>query len=307
MNVILRPVAGRGHEPTSSMGDDTALPLLAGRARPRLLVLPPALRAGDEPSDRPPARTAHVLPPMHPRRPGPSPDRGARDRLRNGVRELLRLSRLHRRPPQPVGRDLRVGPRGRLPAAGRRGRGVRPLGPGRTARLGYDAGPGADSDAARRRCGPPPAGRKRAALAGDDRGRDRRGARGAPDRMPARLRRRGGLPAPRPGDGRSARGGGQGRRRPAVADGGPGALPRSDRGRGPEDHVQDGHRGRRRVLRCAGVRRARARAGGRRPLLRRHAVAGRRDRVRGARAGGGRPLRFHPARESGLREVPERR
>jgi glutamate synthase (ferredoxin) len=34
VNVILRPVAGRGHEPTSSMGDDTALPLLAGRGRP---------------------------------------------------------------------------------------------------------------------------------------------------------------------------------------------------------------------------------------------------------------------------------
>jgi glutamate synthase domain-containing protein 2/glutamate synthase domain-containing protein 1/glutamate synthase domain-containing protein 3 len=34
LNVILRPVAGRGHEPTSSMGDDTALPPLAGRARP---------------------------------------------------------------------------------------------------------------------------------------------------------------------------------------------------------------------------------------------------------------------------------
>jgi glutamate synthase (ferredoxin) len=34
VNVILRPVAGRGHEPTSSMGDDTALPPLAGRARP---------------------------------------------------------------------------------------------------------------------------------------------------------------------------------------------------------------------------------------------------------------------------------
>ncbi len=34
VNVILRPVAGHGHEPTSSMGDDTALPLLAGRARP---------------------------------------------------------------------------------------------------------------------------------------------------------------------------------------------------------------------------------------------------------------------------------
>src|SRR4029079_18841802 len=34
VNVILRPIAGRGHEPTSSMGDDTALPLLARRARP---------------------------------------------------------------------------------------------------------------------------------------------------------------------------------------------------------------------------------------------------------------------------------
>ena len=32
--MILRPIAGRGHEPTSSMGDDTALPPLAGRARP---------------------------------------------------------------------------------------------------------------------------------------------------------------------------------------------------------------------------------------------------------------------------------
>ena len=34
LNVILRPIGARGHEPTSSMGDDTALPLLAGRARP---------------------------------------------------------------------------------------------------------------------------------------------------------------------------------------------------------------------------------------------------------------------------------
>ena len=32
VNVILRPIAGRGHEPTSSMGDDTALPPLAGRS-----------------------------------------------------------------------------------------------------------------------------------------------------------------------------------------------------------------------------------------------------------------------------------
>ena len=34
LNVMLRPVAAHGHEPTSSMGDDTALPPLAGRARP---------------------------------------------------------------------------------------------------------------------------------------------------------------------------------------------------------------------------------------------------------------------------------
>ncbi len=34
LNLILRVAAGQGHEPTSSMGDDTALPPLAGRARP---------------------------------------------------------------------------------------------------------------------------------------------------------------------------------------------------------------------------------------------------------------------------------
>jgi glutamate synthase (ferredoxin) len=34
LSVVLRPIAGSGHEPVSSMGDDTALPPLAGRARP---------------------------------------------------------------------------------------------------------------------------------------------------------------------------------------------------------------------------------------------------------------------------------
>jgi glutamate synthase domain-containing protein 2/glutamate synthase domain-containing protein 1/glutamate synthase domain-containing protein 3 len=34
LSVILRPTAAHAHEPTSSMGDDTALPLLAGRGRP---------------------------------------------------------------------------------------------------------------------------------------------------------------------------------------------------------------------------------------------------------------------------------
>jgi glutamate synthase (ferredoxin) len=34
LSLVLRPVASSGHEPVSSMGDDTALPPLAGRARP---------------------------------------------------------------------------------------------------------------------------------------------------------------------------------------------------------------------------------------------------------------------------------
>ena len=34
LSLVLRPLASHGHEPTSSMGDDTALPPLAGRARP---------------------------------------------------------------------------------------------------------------------------------------------------------------------------------------------------------------------------------------------------------------------------------
>jgi glutamate synthase (ferredoxin) len=34
ISLVLRPTASGGHEPTSSMGDDTALPPLAGRARP---------------------------------------------------------------------------------------------------------------------------------------------------------------------------------------------------------------------------------------------------------------------------------
>jgi len=34
LSLVLRPLAAQGHEPTSSMGDDTALPPLAGRGRP---------------------------------------------------------------------------------------------------------------------------------------------------------------------------------------------------------------------------------------------------------------------------------
>ena len=34
LTMFLRPIAGHGHDPTYSMGDDTALPPLAGRSRP---------------------------------------------------------------------------------------------------------------------------------------------------------------------------------------------------------------------------------------------------------------------------------
>ena len=108
---------------------------------------------------------------------------------------------------QPVRLDATFapdeGPRGGLRAARRRGRGGRP---------------GGRRDAARRRTpapdrlpipallatGPSTTGSSRPAAAheGDARRRDRRGARGAPLRLPARLRRRGDLPAPRARDAR---------------------------------------------------------------------------------------------------------
>ena len=93
------------------------------------------------------------------------------------------------------------------------------------------------------------------------------------------------LPAARPRDGRRHGRRGQDRRRPPFARRGAGALPRGGRGRRPEGDVEDGHLRRRELLRRADLRGGRARAGGRRPLLRRHAVADRRHRLRRARGG----------------------
>ena len=53
---FLRPIASHAHEPTYSMGDDTALTPLAGRARPLYPYFKPAIRPGHEPADRPPPR-----------------------------------------------------------------------------------------------------------------------------------------------------------------------------------------------------------------------------------------------------------
>ena len=50
---MLRPIAQTGQDPVYSMGDDAPIAPLAGRAPPARVVLPTALRAGDEPGDRP--------------------------------------------------------------------------------------------------------------------------------------------------------------------------------------------------------------------------------------------------------------
>ena len=85
-----------------------------------------------------------------------------------------------------------------------------------------------------------------------------------PLRLPPRLRRRGRLPAARARDSRRAGLGRQGRRRPAVARRGPGALQARDRGRRPEGHVEDGDLRRRELPRRPDLRRGRPRPRGRR-------------------------------------------
>ena len=53
LTVIVRPSAAHGHEPTSSMGDDTALPPLAGRARPLFSYFRQRFAQVTNPADRP--------------------------------------------------------------------------------------------------------------------------------------------------------------------------------------------------------------------------------------------------------------
>ena len=70
---------------------------------------------------------------------------------------------------------------------------------------------------------------------------ERRAARDAPLRVPARLRRGRDLPAPRARDARGAGRGRPDRRRPPVAGRSAAALPARDRGRRAEGDVEDGH------------------------------------------------------------------
>ena len=95
LNTMLRPLAQTGHDPVSSMGDD-ALDRAARRPRAPGLHLPPtALRAGDEPRDRPPPRA--------PRHVGGDAARAARRRARRST------ARRHGSPCSPGSSSTRPG------------------------------------------------------------------------------------------------------------------------------------------------------------------------------------------------------
>ena len=58
LNAMLRPLAQTGHDPVSSMGDDTAIAPLAGRDRPLTTYLRQRFAQVTNPAHRPPARAA---------------------------------------------------------------------------------------------------------------------------------------------------------------------------------------------------------------------------------------------------------
>ena len=129
---------------------------------------------------------------------------------------------------------------------------------------------------ARRRASPPhPAGDPHEVR---DHRRGRRRARGAPGRPAGRIRRVRDQPVPRDGDGRAARAERHAHRHHAR-EGGQEPHQGARQGRA-EDHVQDGHLGRRLVRGRAGVRGDRPQPGVRRPVLHRHDQPARRRRPR---------------------------
>ena len=230
LSVVLRPSAAHGHEPTSSMGDDTALPLLSGRGRPLYSYFRQRFAQVTNPADRPhPRALRHVAR-------GRCSARARRCSRRRPTAAagielesfFLYPSRPRRARARPPRRDVRPrrGARARVRAARRRGRGrgLRRARDAAAQRRRRVAGAPARADAARDRGRPPPPRRRRPAHDGDARRRERRAARDAPLRLPARLRRRGDRPAARAADGRLARGQRPARRRPALARRGAGAA-----------------------------------------------------------------------------------
>ena len=136
---ILRPIAAHSHEPTSSMGDDTALPPLAGRARPLHAYFKQRFaQVTNPPIDH--LRERHVMSLrtlLGARAPLLSEDAPPEEAGRAG--ELLSLPERTRPPRGDHDRRHLRHPgdaRGSLRAPGRRGRGGRPGRCRRSARLG---------------------------------------------------------------------------------------------------------------------------------------------------------------------------
>ena len=262
---FLRTIASHGHDPTYSMGDDTALAPLAGRPRPLYHYFRQRFaQVTNPPIDHLRERFVMSLRTVLGSR-APLLSNGPEVAGGIELRQLLPLPRCAR-PVRghPPGRDARPrrGAACRVRAPGRGGRDRRPRRRRHAADLGHDSRPRSDSGAARDRRRPSPARAQPAADEGDARRGDRRGPRGAPLRLPARLRRRGDLPAARPRDPCPDGSCGQDRRRPALAGGGAAAPEAGRRGRRAQGDVEDGDLGHRKLQRRPGVRGDRAGGGG---------------------------------------------
>jgi glutamate synthase domain-containing protein 1 len=201
LNAMLRPLAQSAHDPVSSMGDDSAIAPLAGRARPFATYLRQRFAQVTNPAiDHLRERLVmSVSTLLGPRAVAPIAD-GPFAPVTVLPGFLLYASGLDELAPR---RARRVGGRrgrpARLPERSRRRRHAR-------ARTGDPRGVG----------GPLAAGRARAAHALLAPRRQRRAARHARSCLPARVRGGRGLSATRPGDGRADGRRRPGRRRPAV-------------------------------------------------------------------------------------------
>ena len=307
VTLAIRAMASGGHEPTSSMGDDTPMPPLAAHPRPataflrqrfaqvtnpaldhlrerwvmslRTLLGPRPPLLADGPADRPMAELDTFL---LERAPG-----GDAARRQRGTR-----------PTDRRGSSGRSAARGGGRARGRIGR-WRARGVARRDRPGTCP----RSRRARRRRGAHRARRARPSPRDLDRRRDRRRVRFARRRVPPDVRRRRGRPGLAlatvtalhdegrlPGSG-SARGGA-------------GALPRRARRRRPQVDVAPRDLGPGLVPGRAGGRRPGARRGGRRALLPRGRVGARRARLRRARRAGPRAPRGRLRRAAGRDRQP---
>ena len=287
--MVLKPMATDAKEPTFSMGDDVPFAAVATRPRPMFNYLKQRFaQVTNPPIDHLRERLVMSLRTcLGPRRPLLTEEPGAARLLE--LPDLLPVPggrRVAARPrPLPCSRRSVSTPRSRSPTvragssaahpnAGRRPP-SRPSPPARRARdlrRAASAPSAAPIPSLLALGGGAPPARRRAHRV------SRRRSSSTPAtpatsharRMPARLRRRRGVPAARARDG-----GEHGRRRPAGRAplvGGAGEAPGRARGRRPEDLLEDGHLDRRRLPRRADLRGARARRRGRRDVPAVHGV-----------------------------------